>query len=277
MLIDLLSWCDPKRNSQKSPKPHRPSCLSGARRGHVWGPGCRCRELRSWGLIVARWLAWGHSMFHLEVWNYRVVGGIVDQQWWELERCVGLDGDFIEVGRSATHRIRVANRAEIWWRFHRIIWTWCSRATGSPIITTSNNMCMLPNAIYRTCWFTHRSGLEFHGCGSLHCFPSAMSAARAQVLIKPKTTLHASVIFSKGCNDRTRSATAALEHPKTRTARRWLAKSVLIMLENILSRFGERCFTFWPGYTFQMRHCSMHIDAYQYHGNWLHSHKQSEE
>lgn len=92
-------------------------------------------------------------------------------------------------------------------------------------------MCMPPNAIYRTCWFTHRSGLEFHGRGPSHCFPSAISAARAQVLIKPKTTLHASVIFSKGCKDRTRSATAALEHPKTRTPRRWLAKSVLIMLE----------------------------------------------
>ena len=92
-------------------------------------------------------------------------------------------------------------------------------------------MCMLPNAIYKTCWFTHRSGLEFHGCGSSHCFPRAMSAARAQVLIKPKTILHASVIFSNGCKDRTRSATAALEHPKTRTARRWLANIVLIILE----------------------------------------------
>lgn len=31
-------------------------------------------------------------MFHLEDWNYIVVGGIVGQQWSELERCVGLDG-----------------------------------------------------------------------------------------------------------------------------------------------------------------------------------------
>lgn len=35
----------------------------------------------------------------------------------------GIRWSFIEVGRFTTHRIRIANRAEIWWRFHRIIWT----------------------------------------------------------------------------------------------------------------------------------------------------------
>ena len=218
---------------QKSPRLHRPSCLSVAQRVPVWGLGDMCREWKSWGLIVARWMAWGHSMFHLGGWSYAVVGGSVGQQWSRLELCVGLDENVMDVW-TFTYRIRSAKRAEIWWRFHRIICTWCSRATGSTIITTSNNMWMPPSAIYKTSWFTHRSGVEFHGCGCSHCLPSAMSAARVQVLIKPKATLHASFIFSKGCKDRTRSATAALEHPKNIMARSWLANNVLIMSKHRL-------------------------------------------
>lgn len=61
-------------------------------------------------------------MFHLDGWSYIVVGGSVGRQWSGLELYVGLDEDFIDVWRF-TYRIRSAKRAEIWWRFHRIICT----------------------------------------------------------------------------------------------------------------------------------------------------------
>lgn len=87
MLINLLNWCEPRRNAPKSPKPRRLSCLSGARQEHAEELECMCKELRRRGLIVAKNLTWEHSMFDLGAWSYRAIGENIGQQWSGLELC----------------------------------------------------------------------------------------------------------------------------------------------------------------------------------------------